>query len=281
LSWEPGLRGIEAWRGLLKAMDARKWTCDMRIHMRWETFNLEAQDEAMADIAAGRVHLVAFNDHMSQILEKIDLPNHTGTYAKRSGMKSADFRALAHLIAARGDEVPAAIDRMAALCRKMGLPMASHDDELIETRIAYTARGAQICEFPVTDEVGVYARAQGDAIVMGSPNVVRGGSHLGWTSAAESAERGICSVLTSDYYYPCLLEAPFVLAARGKMDLAQAWALVSANPAAAAHLTDRGVIAPGKRADLVVVEPGTHATVATFVAGKPAFLSAEGAARLG
>jgi alpha-D-ribose 1-methylphosphonate 5-triphosphate diphosphatase len=116
---------------------------------------------------------------------------------------------------------------------------------------------------------------------MGSPNVVRGGSHMGWASAAALAEAGICTVLTSDYFYPCMLRAPFVLAARGGLDLAAAWGLVSANPAAAARLTDRGVIAPGRRADLVVLaDDGQYRPLATIAAGRIAYLSSEGAARL-
>jgi alpha-D-ribose 1-methylphosphonate 5-triphosphate diphosphatase len=281
LSWEPGLRGIEAWRALLAALASHTWTCDMRVHLRWEAFNLDALDEVMADIAAGRVHLVAFNDHMASIMKKLANPFEASKYAGRAGMKSEPFAVLASKVASRSAEVPAALDRLAALCRAKSLPMASHDDETIAMRQEFSGRGADICEFPVTEDVGSYARGQGDAIVMGSPNVMRGRSHLGWTSAADLAERGICTVLVSDYYYPCLLGAPFVLAGRGKLDLAQAWALVSANPAKAAKLGDRGVIADGKRADLVIVDPTTKNPIATFVAGIPAYLSAEGARRAG
>jgi len=280
LSWEPGLRSIEAWRAMLAALATRRWTCDMRVHLRWEAFNLEALDEVMADVEAGRVHLVAFNDHMASILKKLGNPIEGAKYAGRAGMGSGAFQALAEETASRAEEVPAALDRLAALCRAKGLPMASHDDDSIAMRQEFSSRGAGICEFPITEEVGIYARAQGDAVVMGSPNVVRGGSHLGWASAADLAERGICSVLTSDYYYPCLLNAPFVLLERGKLDFAAAWALVSTNPAAAAGLADRGRIEDGLRADLVIVDPDNRDPVATIVGGSIAYLSAEGASRL-
>ena len=102
----------------------------------------------------------------------------------------------------------------------------------------------------MAEEVGQEARAAGDWVVMGCPNVVRGGSHLGWASAARMAEAGICSVLSSDYFYPAMLRAALILADRGVLDLPRAWALISANPAAAAGLTDRGAIAEGLRADL-------------------------------
>ena len=84
---------------------------------------------------------------------------------------------------------------------------------------------------------------------------------------------GACTVLVSDYYYPALLQAPFRLAANGP-DLAAAWRLISANPARAAGLTDRGVIAPGLRADLAVVEDDRGLpprVVATVVGGVLAF----------
>jgi len=118
----------------------------------------------------------------------------------------------------------------------------------------------------MTEAVGLAARAAGDAVVMGCPNVVRGGSHLGWASAASLAERDICTVLCSDYYYPAMLAAAWSLA--GRIGLARAWALISANPAAAAGLTDRGAIAPGRRADLVLVDPAGPSVVVTLAAGK-------------
>jgi alpha-D-ribose 1-methylphosphonate 5-triphosphate diphosphatase len=116
---------------------------------------------------------------------------------------------------------------------------------------------------------------------MGAPNVVRGGSHLGWAAAAPLAERGLVTVLASDYVWPAMAEAAFVLAGRGVLDLAGAWALVSANPAEAAGLADRGRLAPGLRGDVVVVDAARRAPVATFAAGRLAWLSPEGAVRLG
>ena len=95
LSWEPGLRSLDAWQALLDALEARRWTCDMRVHLRWEAYNLEALDIALADIAAGRVHLLAFNDHTPPILKKIKDPVAGAKYSDRAGMKLDDFRALA------------------------------------------------------------------------------------------------------------------------------------------------------------------------------------------
>jgi alpha-D-ribose 1-methylphosphonate 5-triphosphate diphosphatase len=280
LSWEPGLRSLTAWRALLAALDAGSWTCDMRIHLRWEAYNLEALETAVADIESGKVHLLAFNDHTPSILKKLNDPVEGAKYSGRAGMKLDAFRAMADRIASRIDEVPAALDRIAAAARAAGLPMASHDDDTIPVRDSFRAKGARICEFPMAEEVGRAAAAAGDFVAMGCPNVVRGGSHLGWASAAQLAEARICTVLTSDYYYPAMMRAAFVLADRGVLDLAQAWALISKNPARAGGLTDRGTIEPGKRADLVVIDPATTRAVATIAGGRIAYLTAAGSARL-
>lgn len=280
LSWEPGLRSPAMWRAIVDTLAAGSWTCDMRVHLRWEAFNLEALDMAIADIEAGRVHLLAFNDHTQAIIDKLDTPDGAAKYAGRAGMPVAEFRALANRIAARAPEVPQALERIAAAARAAGLPMASHDDDTIAARTHFAAIGAAICEFPMNETVAVFARDRGDASVMGSPNVVRGGSHLGWASAAEMAERGLCTVLASDYYYPAMLQAPFILAERGGLSLAQAWALVSANPAAAAKLPDRGRLEPGLRGDVILVNPATRRPVATFCAGTLAWLAQEATPRL-
>jgi alpha-D-ribose 1-methylphosphonate 5-triphosphate diphosphatase len=279
LSWEPGLRSLTAWRALLAALSAGSWTCDMRVHLRWEAYNLDALEPALADIEAGRVHMLAFNDHTDSILRKLDDPVEGAKYAGRAGMKMAEFRTLADRVAARSHAVPAALDRIAAAARTAGLPMASHDDDTIAARDRFRGLGARICEFPMAEAVGASAVAAGDFVAMGCPNVVRGGSHLGWASAARLAEAGICRVLTSDYYYPAMMCAAFVLSERGVFDLAGAWALISQNPAQAGGLTDRGTIAAGKRADLVVVDPATRRAVATFVKGQVAFATRGAMAR--
>ena len=260
LSWEPGLRSLEAWRAIQAGLAAGRFACDMRVHLRWEAYNLDALDDALADIAAGRVHLLAFNDHTPSILRKLKDPVEGAKYAGRAGMKLAEFAALAERVGARADEIPAAHDRLAAAARAASIPVASHDDDTIPLRDHFRALGARICEFPIAEEVGHAARAAEDHVVMGSPNVVRGRSHLGWASAALMAEAGVCSVLSSDYFYPAMLRAAFTLAARGTLGFATAWNLVSANPARAAGLDDRGTVAPGKRADLIaVLSEGTGA----------------------
>ena len=283
LSWEPGLRGIEAWRQTLATVAEARAAAgvDLRIHCRFEADNLDALEELLADIAAGRVQLLAYNDHTPGIMKRLSDAKQVAKYAGRCGIAPAAFVALAEQAWARRAEVPAARLRLSEAARAAGIPMLSHDDATIAMRQEFRALGAAICEFPMAEDVAAEARASGEHVVMGAPNVVRGGSHLGWSAAAPLAERGLVTVLASDYVWPTMAEAAFVLAGRGVLDLAASWALISANPAAATGLLDRGRIAPGLRGDVVVVDPATRAPVATFAAGRLAWLSPLGAARLG
>jgi alpha-D-ribose 1-methylphosphonate 5-triphosphate diphosphatase len=281
LSWEPGLRGIEAFHAWLAALDMRPAAPDLRVHLRFEADNFAVLDEACEAITAGHVHLLGFNDHTPGILRRLDDPKQMAKYAGRAGMEEEAFRELALSVAARRGEVPAGRERLAAAARQAGIPMLSHDDATEADRRCFRALGADICEFPMAEAVAAEARGAGEAVVMGAPNVVRGGSHLGWASAAPLAERGLVTVLASDYHWPALFEAPFRLAARGVLSLAEAWALVARNPAAALGLADRGRLLPGLRGDVVLAEPGAAAPLAVFCGGDLAWCGPGLAARWG
>jgi alpha-D-ribose 1-methylphosphonate 5-triphosphate diphosphatase len=100
---------------------------------------------------------------------------------------------------------------------------------------------------------------------------MRGGSHLGSPGAADMIARGLCDILASDYYYPAMLGAMVRLVADRVAPLPALWKLVAANPARAMGLTDRGRIAPGLRADLLLLDwPDSHAPapLRTWVAGR-------------
>ncbi|MNF97504.1 Alpha-D-ribose 1-methylphosphonate 5-triphosphate diphosphatase [compost metagenome] len=109
-----------------------------------------------------------------------------------------------------------------------------------------------IAEFPTTVEAARGCRERDMKVLMGAPNIVRGGSHSGNVAAAELAAEGLLDILSSDYYPASLLQSTFLLAAQNnRIGLAEAVRMVSLNPARAAGLHDRGEIAAGLRADLV------------------------------
>src|SRR6185503_973766 len=115
--------------------------------------------------------------------------------------------------------------------RAHNVPMASHDDMNPDVQAAYLALGCGICEFPFDRATARAALDRGAFTVLGAPNVVRGGSHAARLGGREAVAEGLCSVLTSDYYYPALLAAAFMLVDLGLIDLPGAWRLVSTNAA--------------------------------------------------
>jgi len=143
---------------------------------------------------------------------------------------------------------------LSALAVAKGLPQASHDDATLEHVAEAVELGMSIAEFPTTMDAAASAHRNGLAVVMGGPNVVRGGSHSGNSSARDLAAEGLLDVLSSDYAPISLLHAAFVLHETLDLPLPEAIAKVTLNPARALRLDDRGEIAPGKRADLVHVQ---------------------------
>ena len=113
----------------------------------------------------------------------------------------------------------------------------------------------RISEFPTTVLAATAAEKHGQLIVMGAPNIVRGGSQSGNVAAAELLGLGLVHILSSDYVPSSPLQAVFQLAVDAAVSLADGVKLVSGNPARAVGLDDRGEIAIGKRADLVQVQP--------------------------
>jgi alpha-D-ribose 1-methylphosphonate 5-triphosphate diphosphatase len=255
-SWEPGLRNADNARQLLEGIERLRpqLAADTRFHLRQETYNLDAEAEISQWLTEGRIDLLAFNDHMRSIVQNLDKPRKRAQMVERTGLSPDEFDRLVARIVERGHEVPASIARLAGVARSNGVRMLSHDDESPAMRNAFRALGVGIAEFPINEETAREAADGGDAIVFGAPNVVRGGSHTGWTKAADMIAKGLCSVLASDYFYPAQLLAAFRLAADGVLSLPHAWALISSAPAAAAGLTDRGILGEGHRADIILID---------------------------
>ena len=182
----------------------------------------------------------------------------------------------------RWEEIPVDVAELDALCRELtalDVRLGSHDDQTAEDRAVWRGRGARIAEFPETLEAAEAARDTGDPVILGSPNVVRGGSHKGNASAVELIAMGLCDALASDYHYPSPRRAALMLERSGLMDLSGAWRLVSDGPAQVLGLTDRGRLETGKRADIVVLDKETQRVAATLSGGRVSYMSGDVAAR--
>ncbi len=300
LGFEPGLRSAERGRAMMQALRdlAPRLTVENRVQLRWETFAFEALDTLEWAMDGPLAPSLAFNDHLSMSMRSAETkiqdrlfehnPNFAvmslqddalfekrhRKHAERSGLEYEGFKRLVHDVWQRRSEVKDTIINVAAQARAKGIPMLSHDDTQAETREFYRNLGATIAEFPMTMAPTQNACDNGDTIIFGSPNAVRGGSHIGSLGAGDMVAAGLCDIMASDYYYPAMLTAIARLDKDKRADRLMLWRLISSGPARAMHLEDRGTIEVGKRADLVLVdwpENATPVVTGTWVAGRQAY----------
>ncbi|MCB1313639.1 MAG: alpha-D-ribose 1-methylphosphonate 5-triphosphate diphosphatase [Sedimentitalea sp.] len=281
-SWEGGLRGPDHAARVFDAIHSLRGTLvtDLVAQMRLETHMLDDFEALPARLADWQVPYLVFNDHLphARLAEGRRPPRLTGQ-ALKAGRSPEAHLAMMQGLHARSGEVPAALDRLCERLRAQGVRMGSHDDRTPEARAAWRARGVCIAEFPETLAAAEAAHAAGDPVVLGAPNLVRGGSHNGNVSALDLIAMGLCDALASDYHYPSLRRAALMLAESGVADLARAWALVSSGPAQLLGLSDRGRLAPGLRADLVILEAHSHRVAATLSGGRVSYLAGDVATR--
>jgi alpha-D-ribose 1-methylphosphonate 5-triphosphate diphosphatase len=233
--------------GVLRADHFLHLRCEVTYPQVLELFAFFAGDPT--------VRLVSVMDHTPGQRQWTDVAKYREFYQGQYGLTD---EAMDAAIARQTGEhrVHAARHRAAltAVCRKRGLPLASHDDATLEHVEEAVQAGAVISEFPTTVEAARAARGYGLAVLAGAPNVVRGGSHSGNVAVRRLVELGLVDILSSDYYPLSLLHAAWVLhRAEPGFALAEAVGTVTLNPARRIGLEDRGEIAPGLRADLVRV----------------------------
>ncbi len=245
-------------RDMVEALDAASSAGALRaehlLHLRAELShaNLMETFEALADHP--RVRVVSLMDHTPGQRQFADLAVYRRYYQGRNGLTDAAMDALIaqHREAQRRHAGPNR-QRVLELSRSRGFTLGSHDDACAAHVDEAAADGLTFTEFPTTPEAACSARAQRIAILLGAPNVVRGGSHSGNVSALNLASEGLIDVLSSDYVPASLMHAIMILHRGSNMPLPDAVALASASPAELLGLDDRGRIEPGRRADLVRV----------------------------
>jgi len=273
LSWEGGLRGEPYARRMFDTLARMRPALGAHhyVHLRFETHNVDGVAAAQGWIREGLVRFLALNDHLPSMVKRLGDDRKLLQYAERAECDLDTFQdRIRQAMRAAGD-VADAMRELTATAHEAGLRIASHDDPDGATRRYYHQLDCRVAEFPLTREAAEVARELGDAIVFGAPNVVRGRSHTQAPNATEMVRAGLCDVLTSDYYYPAPLAGALRLVRDGVLPLAEAWHLVSRNPARAAGLDDRGVLAEGMAADLIVVDdrnPALPRVCAAIVGGR-------------
>lgn len=246
------LRALKVLRPILKV--------DHRVHARFEINYPNALGVVEELIAEGTVDLVSLTDHTPGQGQYRDLEHLTRRTQAEQGLTREE--ALAYIQdriddkRAHAGDVAATLASISRLCAAHGIPLASHDDDTVDKVALMQTLGATISEFPVTVEAAVEAHARGLATAMGAPNAVRGQSYSGNLSAREAHAAGLLDILAADYHPSAILPAVLELARTDPEGLAGSTRLATLNPARALGLADRGQIAPGLRADLVIVEDG-------------------------
>ena len=270
---EAGIQEVDGQHDVLsdaiaRACDADLLRADHFLHLRCEVPMPDIIADTEKMIGRREVRLMSLMDHTPGQRQFRDEAKLRVYYrGKKGGLTDPELDEM-FALRRRYQETHAEPNRRALveLARRHGIPLASHDDTVPEHVSESITDQVAIAEFPTTAEAATGLHAAGIKVLMGAPNLVRGGSHSGNVATAELAAAGVLDIMSSDYVPSALLLGALRLPeAVPQFDLAAAIRTVSRTPAHAVGLTDRGEIAVGKRADLVRVYSRAGASTARMV----------------
>ncbi len=223
------------------------------LHLRAEVCSETLLDELAEFGAPDRVGLVSIMDHTPGQRQFRDLSKLKDYVCGKHGLSESEFGDHVANLTAIHARLGAAHEAGAvAAAQRFGAVLASHDDTTAAHVAVSAAHGIRLAEFPTTVEAAQACHDRGIAVMMGAPNLIRGGSHSGNVAAEDLARRGLLDIVSSDYVPSALMSSAFRLADIWD-DLPRAVATVTSAPARASGLTDRGRIAAGLHGDLVRV----------------------------
>lgn len=240
------------------------------LHLRAEVCSETLVDEMAKFGPDDRIGIVSLMDHTPGERQFRDVSKLKDYVCGKHGMSDDEFDAHVSGQRALRDRLGALHEATAvAESRRYGATLASHDDTTAPQVAVSSGHGVTFAEFPTTVEAAIACRQHGIKVMMGAPNLIRGGSHSGNVAASELAEADLLDIVSSDYVPSSLLSAALLL---GDLwgDVARGVACVTQAPALATGLKDRGQLVPGARADVLrVARIGAAAAVrGTWVQGK-------------
>jgi len=227
---------------------------DNYVHARFELSCDEAVEPIKEVISKDMVKMVSLMDHSPGQGQFKSLESFKTYYSSYYGLDDNEVQEVVDKKLNKNEEK---INDLISYAKEHNLTLLSHDDDCIEKLDGLLDLGVQISEFPLDLEVAKYAVEKGIATGMGAPNIVRGGSQSGNIAAIELVKEGVCKYLCSDYHPTSMLQAVYRMKEDANLDIAEGFSMVTSTPATYANLDDRGVIAEGKRADIIVVDD-TH-----------------------
>ncbi len=228
---------------------------DHYLHLRCEVPMPNVVIDTAGLIGRKDVRLLSLMDHTPGQRQFQDPQKLREYYRGKSGMNDTELDGMfARRVELSEQYAADNYKGLVELAQKHGTPIASHDDttpahveQAIHDRVA-------IAEFPTNVPSAHGLHSNGIKVMMGAPNLVRGGSHSGNVATAELARAGLLDLMSSDYVPSSLLIAALMLPKQApNYDLPAAIRTVSKTPADAVGLSDRGEIATGKRADAIRV----------------------------
>jgi alpha-D-ribose 1-methylphosphonate 5-triphosphate diphosphatase len=243
-------------RAITSARDAGLLRADHFLHLRCEIPMPNVIDEMQALIGRPDVRLMSLMDHTPGQRQFRDEGKLRDYYRGKGGGKSdAELDVMfARRTAFQKTHAATNLREIVAQAQAHEIPLASHDDTTDENVSDAIRDRVSVAEFPTTMEAAHALHQAGIAILMGAPNVVRGGSHSGNIAAVDLAREGLLHILSSDYVPSSLLMGALHLPQHvPAIDLAAAVRTVTKAPAEAVGLHDRGEISVGKRADVIRV----------------------------
>ena len=226
------------------------------VHARYEMVEIQHFERLCRLIDDRQVGLVSFMDHTPGQGQYRNVEHLVSYYARKYNSTRAEVDALIEERSrkALNPAVGAILEKLAALARAAGLPIASHDDDTPEKVARMRDLGVSISEFPVDPAAALAAARGGLHVAVGAPNVLRGKSTTDNLSAIEAIASNAADILCSDYYTPAMLHAVFRLVRDRVLPIADAVRMASIHPARAAGLdTELGSLEVGKRADMILV----------------------------
>jgi len=262
---------------------------DHHVLHRLDVWNPAAMDELFGSVHQAKPGYVSLNDHtpgQGQYRDVAHYARFMQEWRQQRGGDSPEEGEIEDRIATRAadaDAIPAVYARVSAERAARPFVLSTHDDDSPDKVDRQWEIGATVAEFPVTMDAAIRARERGMFIVVGAPNVVRGGSTSGNMDAVDLVAAGLADIICADYHAPSLLVAAFQLAREGLLDIPAAIRTLTLNPARAVGLLDRGSIEPGQRADLALirVDQTGMPTVETLLRGGEIVLSIQPAALAG
>jgi alpha-D-ribose 1-methylphosphonate 5-triphosphate diphosphatase len=246
---------------------------DHRVHIRYELVNRNGADLITKMMDQGWVDLFSVMDHTPQYGKYRSLDEYRYYVEKTYGLSGEACDQFIDEQRKKRDSIDPDIQlNLIKHASERGIAVASHDDNSARKIEEMHQLGVNISEFPLNREAGEAALAHGMHAIVGGPNALRGYSHENHLSAREALQAGLAQIICSDYYPFSMLSAVFALVDDG-MTLPNAVAVASLNPARAVGLErNRGSIAVGKRADLLIVKRYKTGDIPlvyqAFVAGK-------------